>query len=400
VDLETFRRLRSAAGAELLARLMAAGPLDDAAALALGTALRRTHPADLVAAAITTARLRVRAEAKFGTGAADMWFTPEGLEQATHPIVAEHRAARLAAVLDAGVTALDLCCGIGSDSRALARAGLRVTGVELDPLTAAMAAANVGSLATILTADATTVEPDAAAVFVDPTRRGARGRVFDPDAYVPPWRFVEGLLSRPGSVAAKVAPGIPHEIVPAGVEIEWVSLRRELKEAALYAGPPGSGGGRRATLLPGGESVWAPGRAEHDVVPPVGGIGRWLYEPDPAVIRAHLVGAVVEQVDGRLVDPAIAYVISDRFVATPFARVYEVSDVMPFKVPAVRTALRSRSVGTLTIKQRGTAVVPDLLRRELLAGSRGANSATLVVTRVRGRHTALLVEPHPEGAQP
>ena len=33
----------------------------------------------------------------------------------------------------------------------------------------------------------------------------------------------------------KVAPGIPHELVPDGVEAEWVSDHGEVKEAALWS---------------------------------------------------------------------------------------------------------------------------------------------------------------------
>src|SRR5262249_25740203 len=147
MDLATFAALRSGAGSELLARIGAAGSLDDAAALSLGTDLRRTHEPALVAAAITTARLRERAWEKFGPTAAAMWFTPTGLEQATHRLVAEHRAARMGAALGPGAPVLDLCCGLGADLLAFAGAGLTPVGVELDALTAAMAAANAAGRA-------------------------------------------------------------------------------------------------------------------------------------------------------------------------------------------------------------------------------------------------------------
>ena len=192
VDLGTFELLRGPAGALLLSRLATEGPLDDAAALRLGTALRREHPADLVAAAITMSRLRERGRAKFGAAAEGMWFTPDGLEQATHPAVAAHRARRIAATVGGGAGVLDLCCGIGSDLLALGAAGLAPVGVDLDPLTAAVAAANTG--APVECADATTRDRPETGVFIDPARRAARGRVFDPAAYRPPWDFVLGLL--------------------------------------------------------------------------------------------------------------------------------------------------------------------------------------------------------------
>ncbi len=145
MELEAFHGLLTPAGAALLAEVVAAGVADDGAALALGSRLRRHHPPDLVAAAITQARLRERARVKFGTAAASMYFTPAGLEQSTRAYVAAHRAARFARAFPAGgepVRVADLCAGIGADLLALAAHGLATTGVEADPLTAAVAAAN------------------------------------------------------------------------------------------------------------------------------------------------------------------------------------------------------------------------------------------------------------------
>ncbi|WP_028984792.1 THUMP-like domain-containing protein [Sporichthya polymorpha] len=406
MDLAVFRALQGSDGATVLAELAGAGPLDDAAALRLGTRLRREHPAEFVAAALTQARLRERAVAKFGPAAARMWFTPAGLEQATHPVVAAHRAARVAAALGPGAPVFDLCCGIGTDSLALRAAGLTVTAVDADTLTAAVAAANLTlgspgtgddiSTAGVVVGDVREVDLGGAAVFVDPARRAARGRVFDPDAYSPPWSFVRELLRRPATVA-KVAPGIPHNLPEPGVAIEWVSLRGEVKEAALYS--PGLAAGladgarRRATLLPGGQTLSAAGPDSEEEPPPVGDPGRFLYEPDGAVIRAHLVGAVVEAVDGRLLDPTIAYVTADTHVPTPFATAYEVTDVLPFSVSRLRAVLRERGVGVVVVKKRGVDVLPEQLRRDLLRGARGSAEATVVVTRHGRGRIALLVRP-------
>ena len=65
--------------------------------LAAQAALRRTASPEHVAAAITQVQLRQRAAEKFGDLAERMYFTPEGLEQATRLPVATHRAARLRA---------------------------------------------------------------------------------------------------------------------------------------------------------------------------------------------------------------------------------------------------------------------------------------------------------------
>ncbi len=125
--------------------------------------------------------------------------------------------------------------------------------------------------------------------------------------------------------------------------------------------------------------------------PEVGPVGAVLYEPDGAVIRAGLVGQVAALVDGRLVDPTIAYVTSDRTVRTPLATGYAVEDVVPFQLKTLRTMLRDRGVGRLTIKKRGTAVEPEQLRRQLRL--EGDGEATIVLTRIGGRQSVLFVRP-------
>src|SRR5215813_9517440 len=223
--------------------------------LTAASALRAAGVApDLAASALTQVDLRARAVDKFGSDAARMWFTRTGLEQATRAVVARRRAARLAA---AGATHVaDLGCGIGSDTIAFARAGLRVAAVDADPATAEVAAANVEALGltervTVACgrAEATDLSRVDAA-FCDPARRRAAGRVFDPDAYSPPWSFVTALVRRMPATVLKVAPGLDHALVPPGAEAEWVSVDGDVVEAALWCGPLARVA-HRATLLGG-----------------------------------------------------------------------------------------------------------------------------------------------------
>jgi SAM-dependent methyltransferase len=384
VDLETFRWLLTDDGQRLLARA-AEAPEDP---LRAQTALRRTADPARVAAALTQARLRRRAVDKFGADAARMYFTPEGLEQATRAPVAAHRAARLTAA--ATRTVIDLGCGIGGDLLATARAGIIGAGVDLDPLRVAVAEANLAALGlagAVMVADATGIDTGPFDVaFADPARRTGRGRTFDVDDWTPPWPFVEGLLRRDSCV--KVAPGIPHDLVPDGVEAEWVSDHGDVKEAALWSGRLATTR-RRATVI--GDGGLATLTEEDDPGADVVPVRRFLYEPDGAVIRAGLVTAVAAATHGGLVDPHIAYVTSDVPVGTPFARGYEVLEELPYREKPLRGALRERGVGTLTIKKRGVDVVPEQLRKRLALT--GDTPATIVLTRAAGRGTALLVRP-------
>jgi SAM-dependent methyltransferase len=357
--------------------------------LAAASALRaRGVPADLAAAALTQVDLRRRAESKFGPAAASMFFTRAGLEQATRAVVADRRARRLAA---AGVRSMaDLGCGLGSDALAAARAGISVYAVDADPVTAEMATANVAAaglndLVRVECADATTVRvEDYDAVFADPARRRAGGgRVFDPKAYSPPWDFVAGLPGRVPRTVLKLAPGIAHELLPPGAEGEWVSVGGDLVEAAFWCGPLAEVP-RRASLLPADNVLTGSGEARA----PVGAVGRFLYDPDPAVVRAHLVAEFAEGIGGRLGDPDIAYVYTDEPVNTPYGRRLEITDVLPFSLKRLRALLRERRVGRLEIRKRGSALEPDQLRRQLrLSGSEGAS---MVLTRVAGAPVVIL----------
>ncbi len=394
MDLEAFRWLLTDAGQRLLERAaevyveQAGDPVRSAAALRSLAGVGDGDPAH-ASAALTQVQLRHRAVAKLGADAARMYFTPDGLEQATRSRVAAHRAARVA--LSRPTSVLDVGCGIGGDLVALARAGLTVAAVDRDELRVEVARANLAALAlggAVQVASAEDLDVSGfGVVFADPARRNARGRVFDVEGWSPPWPFVESLLRGPSCV--KVAPGIPHQLVPDGVEAEWVSDEGEVKEAALWS-PQLAAVRRRATVIRGPGLVTLTDEDDPGAAP-VRAVGRCLYEPDGAVVRAGLVTAVAAGVNGGLVDEHIAYVTSDEAFSTPFARSYEVLEELPYREKPLRAALRARGVGRLTIKKRGVSVVPDELRRRLAL--RGDGEATLVLTRVAGKGTALLVRP-------
>jgi SAM-dependent methyltransferase len=400
VHLDVLHALLSEEGQRVLRR--AEREYDaHADALAVGARLRRHHDPDLAAAALSQVELRRRAAAKLGSDATAMYLSPDALEQATPRAVAAHRAARLAARPRAGgrggrgdepagspPRVVDLGCGIGADLVALARAGLWATGVEHDPLRAAMARANLAALGLpgeVVQARAEDVDLSGYdLVFADPARRDARGRVFDPAGYSPPWSFVERLL-RDTDACVKVAPALPHRLVPDGVEAEWVSEHGRVKEAALWSRVLASAS-RRATVLPAGVTLTA-----HDARARVGPVARFVHEPDGAVVRAGLVAELAEVIGAHLLAPKVAYLSSDTPAETPLARSFAVVEALPYREKALRAALRARDVGPLTVKKRGVDVTPETLRRRL--GLRGSRSATILLTRTGRSATALLVEP-------
>ena len=350
----------------------------DPSSLAAATALRRHWRPDQAAAALQQAALRRRGRTKFGDLAQALFLTAAGLEQATRAEVARWRAGRFAA---AGVSrVVDLGCGVGADALAFLQAGLEVVAVEFDPVTAVFAAANLQSAlgrAAVQRGDAQQVagellRPDDA-VFLDPARRSSRGRSWRVEDLSPPWEFALSLLAnRTGAI--KAAPGIAHTAIPPDLAATWVSHRGDLVETSLWSGAwePGA---RVATLLPAGDELTIP-RIPHEAA--IGGIGAYLYEPDPAVIRAGGASQLATLLDGWRVAAGIAYLSSDTLVDTPFATGFEVLEVLPFDERVLRAWMRGHDIGTLEIKVRGLDVDPAALRKRLKPV--GTGSATLVVT--------------------
>ncbi|MFD1086178.1 THUMP-like domain-containing protein, partial [Micromonospora andamanensis] len=336
------------------------------------------------------------ATGKFGPAASRMFYTRAGLEQATRQVVADRRARRLRA---AGASTLaDLGCGLGADALAAARTGIRVYAVEADPLTAALAEANaqaagLADLVTVECGDATAFDVTGVdAVFCDPARRraGTGRRIFDPNSYSPSWDFVTGLAERVPRTVVKVAPGIDHALIPAGAEAEWVSVDGDLVEAALWCGELAELP-RRATVvkerLPAAYQLTGTGTREA----PVGPVRRFVYDPDPAVVRAHLVAELAADLDATLADPTIAYLYADTAQPTPYARCLEVTDMLPFSLKRLRALLRERRVGRVEILKRGSALEPERLRRDLRLT--GDQPASLVLTRVAAAPTVLVCRP-------
>lgn len=401
MDAASLARLVSPEGRALLAELP---PYAAEESLRVSARLReRGVDAGLAAAALTQSRLRERARAKFGDRAGRMFFTAAGLEQATRQVVAAHHARRYAAAGSRLVA--DLGCGLGGDAIALSELGVAVLAVEADATTAALAEANLREFptASVRHGDALTLDLAAEgvdAVFADPARRAGGRRIFDPTAYSPPLDAVLALRARVPALGVKVAPGVPYGALPPDARAQWVSVDGDVVEAGLWFGPlAAEGPGRSALVLHGGGAHVLTEADDGPALPPdaparagaVRAVGAYLYEPDGAVIRAGLVARAAQLLGGGLLSEDIAYLTGDALVPTPFATAYRVLDHFPFALKPLRAYLRARDVGAVTIKKRGTAVEPEQLRRRL--GLRGTQPATIVLTRIAGRHSVLVVEP-------
>lgn len=366
---------------------------DRAETLLALTRLRKSVSPELAGAAWEQSELRQRGETKFGPLAAQMYFVREALEQASGRGTADYHASRLKA---SGAESMsDLGGGIGGDALAFARAGLRVTLYERDPARAAFAEENarvweLAAQVSVSQTDFTEAALSTNAAWLDPARRRNSRRVSDPEDYTPPLSWLHTLGQSPvKSVGVKLSPAIDHALAaPFGAELEFISDGGECREALLWLGTAKSGHELAATVITPTAAHTLSGIADErgDWAAPTG--SHYLYEPDPAVIRAHLVGTLASQLDAAAVDPQIAYLLSDTLISTPFADAYEVLDQFPYSKKRLQDALSARHVGRVVIKKRGFPTEPDDLRKTLKL--RGAEEMIVVLARTGAGHTAFL----------
>ena len=393
-----FLSLISPEGQALLAEV---GEIDSKADMVkIVSKLRgKGHPAELVATVLTQIKLRRRAKAKFGEFAERMFFTEEGLEQASRLKVAAIHAGRFR---DQKLTSIaDLGCGIGAETLAFASLDMNVTAYELDEVTAAIATYNLAGFENVKVehADVTEVSLEAFdGLFIDPARRDLKDsttninkRKYDINDFSPSIDFVlEAAKLKPTIV--KLGPGLDHKDIPEDAEAVWVSDDGDLVELTLYFGVLRRKEVRRAALLlsPNGTFEITSSQIER-VDAPLGQLGKYLYEPDAAVIRSHLVGDLAIELGLNTFSNEIAYLSGNAELSSPWLKGYEVLENLVFDRKKLKAYLREKKIGTLEIKKRGADITPEQLRREL--DPKGPESATLIVTRVEGAHRVLVVKP-------
>jgi hypothetical protein len=334
-------------------------------------AVLRKQFGDRTPALVETVLLRRRAADKLpGTG--EWLFTDEALQQASAAAVASHRAQRLA-----GRIVHDVTCSIGTEVAALRGSAARVVGSDVDPVRLAMARHNLGAAADLCRADALHPVTRDAVVMADPARRGSGRRRFNPREYQPALDQLFDVY-RGRELVVKCSPGIDFDVVTRlgfDGEIEVTSYRGSVREACLWsAGSAEPAVRRRASILDRGEQITD---AEPDDCP-VRPVGRWIVDPDGAVVRAGLVRHYAARHTLWQLDPHIAYLSGDQLPTG--VRGFEVLQQLPFDERRLRQALSALDGGTLEILVRGVDVDPTALRRRLAL--RGSQALTVVITRV------------------
>jgi hypothetical protein len=387
VNRDEFLQLLSKEGQSLLAQIDYSTKLDIVKTI---TTLRaQGHDPALIAIALTQAKLRKRAEAKFGEFAQRMFFTEDALEQASRLQVAALHANRFK---QADITQIaDLGCGIGAESLAFASLDLKVSAYEIDEVTSAIAAYNLAIFENVEVKNEDVTKLDLTqqeALFFDPARRNSKARLFNPQDFAPNFNWViEQAKQKPSGI--KLGPGHPHNQIPEEAEAQWVSVEGDLVELSLWFNETKRPEVKRSALLITKDAKHELKTNEKEEPAPTGELGQYIHEPDNALIRSHLINLLAEQTNTHTIDPNIAYLSSNEKQDSPWLKSYKVIKELPFDRKQLKAHIKQNEIGTLEIKKRGADITPEALRKEL--SPKGPNKATLIITRIGDAHKAIFV---------
>ena len=356
----------------------------------LTSQLRRDLSANQTHLVIEQIDLRARARDKFGC-ASEMFFTRKGLEQATDEQLAAYKASRFRAEQRLA----DLCCGIGGDLVAFTSRG-KTHGIDHDPATALLATANARvhgfshECCSVTVQDATEFPVGGTAWHCDPDRRKDGRRATRGELFNPALEQIDKLLTQSNAAAVKLAPATEAPVAwQQNAELEWLSSRGECRQQVAWFGPLARHPGKRAATVfcASGKQSSVVGTAD-EAVPQVTAVGRYLYEPDAAVLAAKLSAVLCLEHSLAAISPGIAYFTSDIFINDLALDRFEVIDVLPLDRKQLKAYCREHRLGRLEIKKRGVDLSPDRLRKEI-AGD-GENAATIIVAPMQNQNRAII----------
>jgi hypothetical protein len=270
-------------------------------------------------------------------------------------------------------------------------------GVDRDPIAACFAAANarvVGRSGEVSfrAAQIESFDPgEFAAWHIDPDRRPTGKRTTALEWSSPSGDAIERLLASSPDAAIKLAPAADAPATWSDrCELEWISRDRQCRQLVAWHGTMADEPGRsRATILSTSGAVLrgVTGKPNQpkSFAPE---LERFLFEPDPAVLAAHLAGVLAAEHGLSAVSAGIAYLTGPTAIDDPALACFEVDEVLPLDLRQIGGLLRERRIGRLEIKKRGVELDPATVRKQLhLAGD---EAATLFLTKLNGKHAAVL----------
>jgi len=314
-------------------------------------------------------------------------FTEKNAQQASDYLIASYHGTLFK---DYQIIA-DVCCGIGSDLLYLSKKATKCYAIDinqeiLDYAKYNMKTFNKGNIE-FLNIRAEDFNFYSDALFIDPDRRINNKRYIKPEDLSPNFFTIEKLISKYHNVAVKMSPAFDYESSPYDkFSYDFVSVRGELKECLLKSGSLANCNNiKKAVLLPQRLMFEQKNHPETDIKQ----IKEWILEPDPSIIRAHLINDLAYELKMDRIDPHIALLTSNNEPDEIFGKKYKVNNVFDYSLKKLNNYLKTKNIGTIDIKTKGFSESVESFRKKLKL--KGNNKLQIFIVRVINKHIVIEV---------
>ena len=378
MTIEDLNFLKSADGRELLERY-ASYQEEDLYRLLFKSAT--SEAGKFLPGAVTLIKLRRQAEAKFAL-AAKMFFTPLNLEQSTSEAVSEHIAQRFKPEWKVA----DITCGLGGNLIPLAkrcRQALAVDKLEDNIICARENAAAYGVRNKIefIAGDAYDIIDEKSAFayagidafFFDPARdregKTKTRSILNSEPEI--LKILPEIFKITHNVGIKISPAFDYqelESLPEIPEIEIIAEDNNCKVAMLWFGELKTAAKRRASILTKGRLYELQDVALRPVVPIIPAPLAYLYEPNKAIIKAHLVEELAASYGLSKINRQLSFLTGDALVGTDqpgILRAFKVKACRPFALKELKTYLKAEKIARVNIMTKRFPLLPEEAYKKL-----------------------------------
>jgi hypothetical protein len=304
-----------------------------------------------------------------------------GVQQASSTQIAEHKAKRF--ISDSPI--LDLCCGIGSDLRALP---MQTVGVEIDPLRCTMACFNSGKKTICENVLSTEIQRETL-VHIDPSRRSSTQRLHSLEAMEPNIEELSGIVASCAGGCIKVSPAVNTEDLESfesTYELEYIEENGRVVQGLIWFGTLAYNAGQvTATSMTLGTSVTGTPDYPSFNSTPQG----WVLEPNPALERARLHGTVGNQISATELAPNLGLLCANTNPCSPWFTPFEIITTTPLRIEKVAKQLREEGCTQVEVKTRGKTIDPNEWQNKLSSKSSGP-LLTIFALRIGKKRVAVI----------
>ena len=341
---------------------------------------------EIMRAVVTLIKLRHRAKDKFSL-AEKMFFTADGQEQSTGEKIAEYIAGRFGE----GLNIVDLTCSIGGNLVYLAQKN-NLTAVDQNEANLFCAQKNAevygvaGKIKFVLGQAEENLISGTDAFFMDPERaREGRSKTksilnSSPNLAV----MLPEMLKITKNIGIKISPAFDYAEIkklPEIPEVEIISEDNVCKVAMLWFGKYKTSQ-RRATMFIRDEK-YSLGDNEKKIVSPLAeSLSTFVYEPNKAIIKAHLLDEVCEEFSLKKLNPQIAYLTGEKLPQNKdIFRALRVITFDKYSLKNVQKIIKEQGVEKGNIISRGFPVSnEDLYKKRLLIDGLNCNLKLMLKT--------------------